>query len=192
MIGAGIIGLELGSVWRRLGAEVTVVEFLDRITPGHRRRDRQDLPAHPDQAGHRPSGWAPRSPASRPATSGVELTRRTGRRAARPRRSKADYVLVAIGRRPYTEGLGLETRRREAGQARPHRDRPRCRTNAPGIYAIGDVTARPDAGAQGRGRGGRLRRDHRRQGRPCELRRHPERDLHLPGSRQRRARPRRS
>ena len=45
VIGAGVIGLELGSVWRRLGAEVTVVEFLDRITPGHGRRGRQDLPA---------------------------------------------------------------------------------------------------------------------------------------------------
>ena len=52
VIGAGVIGLELGSVWRRLGTEVVVVEFLDRILPGHGRRSRKILPAHPRKAGH--------------------------------------------------------------------------------------------------------------------------------------------
>ena len=68
VIGAGIIGLELGSVWRRLGAEVTVVEFLRPHHAGHGRGDRQDLPALADQAGDRLQAGRPRSPAPRRAT----------------------------------------------------------------------------------------------------------------------------
>ena len=60
VVGAGVIGLELGSVWRRLGSEVTVVEFLDRILPGMDARGRQAVAAHPREAGHDASSSARR------------------------------------------------------------------------------------------------------------------------------------
>ena len=152
VIGAGIIGLELGSVWRRLGAEVTVVEFLDRITPGMDARDRQDPPALADQAGHRPSSSAPRSPAAKPAKTASRVTVEPSQ-AARPRPLEADVVLVAIGRRPYTEGLGLESVGVTPDRARPHRS---TTTGRPRVARrLGDRRRhpRPDARPQGRGRG---------------------------------------
>ena len=105
---------------------------------------------------------------------------------------EADVVLVAIGRVPYTDGLGLDA----VGVALDDRGRvvidDHFETNVPGIYAIGDVIARPDARAQGRGRGRRGRRDPRRPGRPRELRRHSRRGLHDARRSPRSARPRKS
>ena len=143
VIGGGYIGLEMGSVWRRLGAEVTVVEFLDRILPGMDGEVSKQMRAHPDQAGHavqaRHQGDRRASRATRASTLTVEPAE--GRR--RRRRSTADVVLVAIGRRPYAEGLGLD----EAGVALDERGRVEIdahfATNVPGIYAIGDVIAGP-------------------------------------------------
>ena len=100
---------------------------------------------------------------------------------------EADVVLVAIGRVPYTEGLGLDACRRADGPQGPHPHRRALfSTNVTGIYAIGDVIAGPDARPQGGGRGRRGGGDHRGPRRPRELRRHPERGLHLPGGRLRR------
>ena len=139
VVGAGIIGLELGSVWRRLGAEVTVVEFLDRITPGvdlevaktfQRALTKQGLTF---RLGSKVTG-ADTSGASvkltvEPAAGGQAET------------LEADVVLVGIGRRPYTEGLGLETLGIETQRGVVPNDH--YRTRAKGVWVIGDVTSGP-------------------------------------------------
>jgi dihydrolipoamide dehydrogenase len=141
IVGAGIIGLELGSVWRRLGAQVTIVEFLDHILPGidselgkqfHRILQKQGIAVRLsskvtaiDTAGK---------------TLKVKVEPATGGAAEM---LDADIVLVAIGRVPFTEGLGLE----EVGVRKDNRGRvvvdPHFRTSVDGIYAIGDVIAGP-------------------------------------------------
>jgi len=140
VVGAGIIGLELGSVWRRLGSEVTFVEFLDRILPGmdgeiaksfQRILEKQGLKFH---LGHK-----------------VAKVERTGAGATvsiepaaggEARTIEADVVLVAIGRRPYTAGLGLEA----AGVATERGQiviDAHFATNVAGVYAIGDAVRGP-------------------------------------------------
>ena len=106
VVGAGVIGLELGSVWRRLGAEVTVVEFLDRILPGmdgevgkqtQRLLEKQGFKFHLSHKVAAVEKTAKGVKATiEPAAGGAALT------------LEAEVVLVAIGRRPYTQGLGLE------------------------------------------------------------------------------------
>jgi dihydrolipoamide dehydrogenase len=141
VIGAGIIGLELGSVWRRLGAEVTVVEFLDRIAPGidgemvkpyQRALEKQGLKfklaTKVTGVTSRESGT---SVTCAPVAGGDGET------------LDADIVLLAIGRRPHVEGLGLDT----VGVKLTERGRiavdAHYRTNVEGIYAIGDVIDGP-------------------------------------------------
>jgi dihydrolipoamide dehydrogenase len=136
VVGAGVIGLELGSVWGRLGAEVTVVEFLDRVTPGidleisktfQRILTKQGFIFHLSTkvTGVEKKGGALKVTVE-PAAGGDS------------RVLDADVILVAIGRIPYTEGLGLK----EVGVALDKRGRVltdhHFRTNVPGIYAIGD------------------------------------------------------
>lgn len=141
VIGAGVIGLELGSVWRRLGAEVTVIEFLDRITPA------MDVEVSRQfQKILEKQGIAFRMAMK---VTGVKASAKDAVVTAEPvaggkaEEFKADYVLVAIGRRPYTQGLGLG----EVGVAVDERGRIKTNshfeTNVPGIYAIGDVIAGP-------------------------------------------------
>ena len=141
VIGGGVIGLELGSVWRRLGAKVTVVEFLDRIVPG------MDLEvAKTFQRVLAKQGFAFKlSTKVIGATrddSGVTLSLEPVKGGA-PETLRADVVLLAIGRRAYTEGLGLA----EAGVETDPRGRIKTdthfATNIPGIFAIGDVIAGP-------------------------------------------------
>jgi dihydrolipoamide dehydrogenase len=145
VIGAGVIGLELGSVWRRLGSQVTVVEFLDRILPGldsevarqsQRILEKQGIvfKLGSKVTGVDSSGAALKAkvePANSAKTGGAAET------------IEADVVLVAIGRVPYTEGLGLD----EAGVKKDNRGRvvvdPHFATNVKGVYAIGDVIAGP-------------------------------------------------
>ena len=139
VIGAGIIGLELGSVWRRLGAEVTVVEFLDRITPGmdaevakafQRELTKQGMSF---RLGMKVTG-------AKTSKKGVTLTmERVAGGAAET--LDADYVLLAIGRRPYTNGLGLETVGVTLDRGFIPTDH--WKTTAPGVRAIGDVTLGP-------------------------------------------------
>jgi dihydrolipoyl dehydrogenase len=141
VVGAGYIGLELGTVWRRLGAKVTVVEFLDRITPGmdlevsrqfQRLLSRQGLGFKLATKVNEVDGSGDRLLVTTEAVEGGE-----------PERMKADVVLVAVGRRPYTEGLGLET----VNLTPDNRGRIEVdgdfATGAPGIYAIGDVIRGP-------------------------------------------------
>jgi len=140
IIGAGIIGLELGSVWRRLGAEVTVVEFLDRITPGM-----DEETAKTFQRALTKQGFAfklgAKVTAAKASKSGVEVSVEPVK-GGEAETLTADYVLVAIGRRPYTEGLGLET----VGVTPDKRgfiETDHFKTSAPGVWAIGDVTHGP-------------------------------------------------
>ncbi|MDE3735384.1 dihydrolipoyl dehydrogenase [Pseudomonas resinovorans] len=138
VIGAGVIGLELGSVWRRLGAQVTVVEYLGRICPGL-----DDETAKTLQRALTKQGMSfklsSKVTAAKSSKTGVELSIEPAA-GGLAETLKADYVLVAIGRRPYTQGLGLET----VGLATDSRGmlaNERHQTTAPGVWVIGDVTS---------------------------------------------------
>lgn len=142
VIGGGVIGLEMGSVWRRLGSEVTVVEFLDRIVPGvdkeiadafHRILKKQKMKFK----------LSTKVVASRKEGGRVLLDVESTKPNGKSETLDADVVLVATGRRPYTEGLGLDT----AGVKMDDRGRvlvdEKFCTNVPGVYAIGDIIAGP-------------------------------------------------
>jgi dihydrolipoamide dehydrogenase len=141
IVGAGVIGLELGSVWHRLGAKVTVVEFLDRILPGM-----DGEVAKQFQRILEKQGFAFKLSAK---VTGIDTTGNTLVAKIEPAAGgasetlQADVVLVCIGRVPYTEGLGLK----EAGVALDNRGRvqidPHFATSVKGVYAIGDVVAGP-------------------------------------------------
>ncbi len=141
VVGAGVIGLELGSVWRRLGAKVTVVEYLDRILPG------MDLEvAKSFQRILEKQGFAFKLSTK---VTKVETVKAGHKVMVEPSAGGAadalevDVVLVAIGRVPFTDGLGLA----QAGIALDERKRimvdAHFATNVPGVYAIGDVIAGP-------------------------------------------------
>ncbi len=141
VIGAGVIGLELGSVWRRLGAAVTVIEYLDRIVP--------TLDAEVATAFQRilaKQGMTFRLGAKVTgavvAEDGVTLTVEPAKGGAAIE-VKADVVLLAIGRRPFTEGLGLEAVGVTLDERRRIKTDAHFATNIPGIYAIGDAIAGP-------------------------------------------------
>jgi dihydrolipoamide dehydrogenase len=141
VVGAGIIGLELGSVWRRLGSEVMVVEFLDRILPGmdgeiarqfQRILQKQGMSFKlASKVTKVAGGGTGHKVTIEPAAGGAAET------------VDADVVLVSIGRVPYTAGLGLE----DAGVTLDPKKRvvvdQHFQTNVPGIYAIGDAIAGP-------------------------------------------------
>jgi dihydrolipoamide dehydrogenase len=163
VIGAGAIGLELGSVWARLGAEVTVIELLDQILPGMdseiSRRLRSILGKQGlqiftgirvlgyEKAGQPKSGKAGKSragadTAGKDGAAGVILS--TEGKDGRQQQFAADVVLVAVGRRPYTEGLGLA----ELGVKIDKRGGrvvvdDRFQTSLAGVYAIGDLIPGP-------------------------------------------------
>ncbi len=143
VVGAGVIGLELGSVWRRLGAEVTVVEFLDRILPG---MDGEVVKQFQRMLQKQGIAFRLGTKVTAVDTSGATLkvaVEPVKEGEAASETLDADVVLVAIGRRPYTEGLGLG----EVGVALDERRRVKVdahyQTSVPGIYAIGDVIAGP-------------------------------------------------
>ncbi len=141
VIGGGVIGLELGSVWRRLGAEVTVVEYLDQILPGMDAEVRKEAAkifkkqGFAIRTGTKVTGATVKGSKAtltvEPAAGGASET------------IEADCVLVSIGRRPNTDGLSLD----KAGVVLNARGQievgPDFQTNIPGIYAVGDVTPGP-------------------------------------------------
>ena len=140
VVGAGVIGLEIGSVWSRLGAKVTVVEFLDRILPGmdgevakqfQRILEKQGFTF---QLGSKvtkvETGKKGATVTVEPAAGGEAKT------------LNADIVLVAIGRRPNTDGLGLDKAGVATERGRVVID-DHFKTNVAGIYAIGDVVRGP-------------------------------------------------
>lgn len=141
VVGGGVIGLELGSVWKRLGAKVTVVEFLDRITPGmdaelakqfQRTLEKQGFEF---KLGHKVTSATPKG-----KDVVVTIEPAAGGKAEE---LKADIVLVSIGRKPYTENLALE----KAGLKADERGRipvnSHLQTAVKNIYAVGDVIAGP-------------------------------------------------
>jgi dihydrolipoamide dehydrogenase len=141
IVGAGVIGLELGSVWHRLGAKVTVVEFLDRILPGMDAEVAKQFQRMLEKQGVTFKLGA--------KVTGVDTSGKTLKASVEPAAGGAaetletDVVLVCIGRVPYTEGLGCK----EAGIALDNRGRVQIdahfSTSVKGVYAIGDVVAGP-------------------------------------------------
>ncbi len=141
VIGAGVIGLELGSVWRRLGAEVTVIEYLDRILPGMDAEVAKVM-----QRELKKQGFTFRLATK---VTALKATKTTATLTLEPASGgeaetlKAEKVLVAVGRRPFTQGLGLE----DIGLETDERGRipvdENFQTKIPGIHAIGDVVPGP-------------------------------------------------
>jgi dihydrolipoamide dehydrogenase len=141
VIGGGVIGLELGSVWRRLGAKVTVVEYLDQILPGMDDDVRKEAArifkkqGFDIKTGTKVTGVAVKG---KKATVSVEPAK-----GGAGETIEADVVLVAIGRKPNTEGLGLDRiglATNARGQIEPDHD---FATTVPGVWAIGDVIPGP-------------------------------------------------
>ncbi len=141
VIGGGVIGLELGSVWRRLGAEVTVVEFLDRITPGldgeiskvfQQTLTKQGFTF---KLGYKVTG-------AKTSDKGVTLSIEPAKGGV-AETLEADVVLLAIGRYAYTAGLNLAAAGVETDERGRVKTGAHYETNVPGIYAIGDVIVGP-------------------------------------------------
>ena len=140
VIGGGVIGLELGSVWGRLGAKVTVVEYLDRVLPtmdNELSKQAQRIFAKQGMD----FKLSTKVTGASVTEAGVTLTVEPAA-GGEAQTIEADTVLVAIGRRPYTEGLGLEAVGVELERGRVKID-GHFQTNVPGIYAIGDVVEGP-------------------------------------------------
>ena len=141
VVGAGIIGLELGSVWRRLGSEVTVVEFLDRITPGVDDEITRQFQRSLTKQGVK-FKLSSKVTKAETTDSGVTLTVEPAK-GGTAETLQADIVLVSIGRRPLVEGLGLD----KVGVKLTAHGRiavdGQFQTSVPGIYAIGDVIDGP-------------------------------------------------
>ncbi len=141
LVGGGVIGLEMGSVWQRLGAKVTVVEFLDRIMPGMDADTAKQMQRILTKQGMS-FKLATKVTGAKIGPKGVALTVEPAAGGA-AETIETDIVLVAIGRRPYTDGLGLK----ESGVNLDEKGRvavdAHFQSNVPGIYAIGDCIAGP-------------------------------------------------
>ncbi len=141
VIGGGVIGLELGSVWRRLGAKVTVVEFLDQILPGMDGEVRKECAKIFKKQGFE-IRTSTKVTGAKAGKKSVTLTVEPAAGGA-AETIEADTVLVSIGRRPNTDGLALDKAGlavNKSGQIEVDRE---FKTSVPGIYAIGDVTPGP-------------------------------------------------
>ena len=141
VIGAGVIGLELGSVYARLGSEVTVVEYMDAVCPGMDKDVQRTFKKILEKQGLNFVMGA--------AVQGVDATKTKAKVKYQPKAGgdeaviDADVVLVATGRKPYAEGLGLDALGVEMTQRGQIAVNAHWQTNVPGIYAIGDVIEGP-------------------------------------------------
>ncbi|HAY3543288.1 TPA: dihydrolipoyl dehydrogenase [Elizabethkingia anophelis] len=136
VIGGGVIGLELGSVYLRLGSDVTVVEYLDKIIPGMDGTLSKELQKTLKKQGMKFMLST--------AVSGVERNGDTVKVTTKDKKGEdvvveGDYCLVSVGRRPYTDGLGLEKAGVELDERGRVKTNDHLQTNVPNIYAIGDV-----------------------------------------------------
>ena len=141
VIGGGVIGLEMGTVWRRLGAEVTVIEFLDEILPGMDEEVRKESRKIFKKQGINFKLGA-KVTSAKSSAKGVDLTVEPAKGGDEEKLS-ADIVLMAVGRKPYTDKLGLD----KVGVEMDDRGRINVdetfETSVEGIFAIGDVIAGP-------------------------------------------------
>jgi dihydrolipoamide dehydrogenase len=141
VIGAGVIGLELGSVYARLGAEVEVIEYLDTITPGMDSEVAKNFQKILSKQGLKFTLGA--------AVQGVKTTKTNATVSYKLKKDDSDHqvvadvVLVATGRKPYTEGLGLDALGVELSERGQIKTDGHWQTNIKGVYAIGDCIAGP-------------------------------------------------
>jgi len=140
VVGGGVIGLELGSVYGRLGAEVTVVEFLDRIIPGTDSEVAKEFQKILKNQGFK-FMLSTKVDAAEKTANGVKLTVSPAK-GGDAKTLEADVVLVSTGRRPYTENLGLEELGIEMSGLQIKTD-AHLKTNLDGVYAIGDAITGP-------------------------------------------------
>ncbi|MDH5721934.1 MAG: dihydrolipoyl dehydrogenase [Alphaproteobacteria bacterium] len=141
VIGGGVIGLELGTVWRRLGAKVTVIEFLDNILPGMDGEVRKEALKVFKKQGLE-FKLSSKVTAAKTSAKGVELTVEPAS-GGKAEKISADVVLMAIGRKPYIEGLGLEKLGVEMTERGQIKTDEFFETSVEGIFAIGDVIQGP-------------------------------------------------
>ena len=141
VIGAGVIGLELGSVYARLGAEVEVIEYLDTITPGMDNEVAKNFQKILSKQGLKFTLGA--------AVQGVKTTKTNATVSYKLKKDDSDHqvvadvVLVATGRKPYTEGLGLDALGVELSERGQIKTDGHWQTNIKGVYAIGDCIVGP-------------------------------------------------
>ena len=139
VVGGGAIGLELGSVWSRLGSDVTVVEFLPKIIATYDDDIVRNFTRFFTKQGVKIETGAKVTELRREANGVTLLAERDGQKLEFP----ADKVLVAVGRRPYTDGLGLDKIGGQLDERKRVKVDEHLRTNVPGVWAIGDVVAGP-------------------------------------------------
>jgi len=136
VIGGGVIGLELGSVYKRLGAEVSVIEYMDKIVPGMDTDISKELQKVLKKQGVK---FFTKHAVNNVQRNGEEITVKATNKKGEDVVFKGDYCLVSVGRKAYTNGLGLENigvKVNERGQVETN---DHLQTNVPNIYAIGDV-----------------------------------------------------
>lgn len=141
VIGGGVIGLELGSVWSRLGAKVTVIEFMDQILPGMDGEVRKESNKILKKQGIE-FKLSTKVTSAKASKKGVDLTLEPAAGGAEEKMS-IDVALVAVGRKAYTDSLGLENVGVETDERGRIKTDAHFKTNIDGIYAIGDVIAGP-------------------------------------------------
>ncbi|MCC4231177.1 dihydrolipoyl dehydrogenase [Sphingobium soli] len=141
VVGGGVIGLEMGSVWRRLGAKVTVVEYLDQILPGMDGEVRKEANKIFKKQGFEYK-LGTKVTGAEVVGDGVRLTVEPAA-GGEAETIEADVVLVSIGRRPNTEGLGLDKIGLEVNQRGQIETDHDFATKVPGVWAIGDVVPGP-------------------------------------------------
>ena len=182
VIGAGVIGLELGSVWRRLGSEVLVVEYLDRILPGMDDEVARQFQRILEKQGFQ---FKLSSKVTKVEANGQGATvdGRAGGGRQRLRRSRPTRCSCRSGASPTPRGSAWSTSAcRRTTRAASSTD-AHFATNVTGIYAIGDVIAGPMLAHKAEDEGVAVAEILAGQRRPRELRRDPERGLHVPGGR---------
>lgn len=136
VIGGGVIGLELGSVYKRLGSEVTVIEFLDKLIPNMDASLSKELQKVLKKQGMK---FSLSTKVTKVARSGDKVTVQAVDKNGKEVTFEGDYCLVAVGRKPYTEGLGLDKVGVELDERGRVKVNSHLQTNIPNIYAIGDV-----------------------------------------------------
>lgn len=141
VIGGGVIGLEMGSVWSRLGSEVTVIEFMDKICPSMDQELTKKFQQTLKKQGFK-FNLKTKVTKSEVQADGVLLTTEAAA-GGKEKEEKYDLVLVATGRRPYTEGLGLEALGIQTDRLGRIEVDEHFRTAVPNIYAIGDCIDGP-------------------------------------------------